>query len=123
MRNVERCDRCNKFTMVGIDNGSALLFAHQWCKCSEERENVMSDNTRDTQFQGFAKLLLDEMDNVDGIYIDTYLEHWREAWQDIIARRAYDLVKHAQADPKDLDVLGFEEAIGRIPDMTELPKE
>ena len=82
----------------------------------------MSDNSnRDTQFQGFAKLLLQEMLETDLGYTRTV--HWREGMEKIIVRWAYNLVYHAQADPKDLDVLGFEEAIQRIPDMTELPKE
>jgi hypothetical protein len=85
---------------------------------------------RDTQFIGFAKLLLKELlDDVLAEY--GFIGGDRNAYADlnydlaiceeIIAHRAYDLVEHAvtHADPKDLDVLGFDEAIGRIPDMVE----
>jgi hypothetical protein len=81
----------------------------------------MSD--RETQFQGFAKLLTDELIKYLTSRAGLTLDEIEQEWHEVIARRAYDLVCHAQADPKDLDVLGLEEAIQRIPDMTELPKE
>lgn len=79
----------------------------------------MSDKPlRDTQFMGFAKLLLDELpeqpydDSVLGIaYGD-----WKETVMKIIAQRAYDLVSHvidhAPASVSDADDWN-------IPDLTE----
>ena len=113
MRSEERCDRCGKFTMIGIDNGSALLFAHQWCKCPDERENAVSSNARDTQFQGFAELLFEEIVSTEDL----------EDVQKIIARRAYDFACYVSGEfvPKCED--SVKGCVERIPDMTELPKE
>lgn len=43
MKKEERCKTCGKLTMLGIDNGSALLWAHMWCKCSDESENEQGE--------------------------------------------------------------------------------
>ena len=79
----------------------------------------MSDNSnRDTQFQGFAKLLLEELQaiEVEGLKnnwnnIDIYRRQ-REA----IARREYDFAVHVVENVSAYSV-------SSIPDMTELPKE
>lgn len=88
----------------------------------------MSNNTpRDTQFQNFAKLLLEEVH-------DPIADSWREDTQEVIARRAYDLVAHIlkSADPVDLDTSGeylppddqeVARRIANMPDMTEWPAE
>jgi hypothetical protein len=105
-----------------IDRGSKEL---------EDRKN-MSDNARDTQFQGFAKLLVGELFN-DDVLGDYGFIGGRERYADLdydlnicellIARRAYDLVNHAIGEfiPRSED--SSEEYVKRIPDMTELPKE
>lgn len=36
MRTEKRCKKCGKLEMLGIDNDSALLWAHMWCKCPDE---------------------------------------------------------------------------------------
>jgi hypothetical protein len=67
----------------------------------------MSTNERDTHFQGFAKLLIEEMVMLHGsIDITAYWTLSGDFWSlpgdeatreyvDIIARRAYDLLDHA----------------------------
>jgi hypothetical protein len=86
----------------------------------------MSDNPRDTQFQGFAKVLLDELCEASIVMVETpFQDDWREEWEVTIARRAYDLVSHTirNTSSRDLDVLDYDEIPPRIPDMLELPKE
>ena len=86
----------------------------------------MSEENRDTQFLGFAKLLLLDLNSAS---TRTY-----ESYKLTIARRAYDLVAYIlkNADPIDLDTSGEycpmndEEAARRIahlPDLTKWPKE
>jgi hypothetical protein len=74
---------------------------------------------RETQFRGYTELLMNEIK--DRAYIDSGEEDIYEA----IVRHAYDLVKHTveHIDPKDLDVLGIEETVHRIPDLTEWTEE
>jgi hypothetical protein len=86
----------------------------------------MSDN-RNTQFQGFAKLLFDEL---QAIQAEGLNENWNNIdvyrrQREAIARRVYDLVKHAvlHFDERVCDMCGFEDAVKDIPDMAELPKE
>lgn len=71
--------------------------------------------SKDTQFQGFAKLLFDET----GKALSN--AHMKQ----IIASLAYALVKHTieHIDPIDLDRLSPDEHVARIPDLTELPKD
>ena len=97
-------------------------------------------NVRDTQFQGFAKALWDELEQAirqDPGFIPegkTGREKYIPVWQKIIARRAYDFACHLikNGDPIDLDTSGEygpvadEEAqrrVNNLPDLTELPKE
>ncbi len=50
---------------------------------------------RDTHFSGFAKLLLDELLKASVITVETpFQDDWRAEWEETIAQRAYDLVKH-----------------------------
>lgn len=75
--------------------------------------------SRDTQFQGFAKLLTDELVQQTPLGISDEVEK-------IIARRAYDLVEHTleHAETIAFDRLSIDEHVERlIPDMTKLPKE
>ena len=64
----------------------------------------------DTQFQGFAELSFGELARATSF----------DQMQLLIARHAYTLVRHAveHIDPKHLDVLGLEETVQRIPDLT-----
>lgn len=90
--------------------------------------------SRDSQFQEFAKLLLKEL--IDSA-LDEYglviegreqyadLNHDLTVCEEIIARRAYDLVKHTIENTAHIDLdreLPENHAL-LIPDMTELPKE
>ena len=58
----------------------------------------MTENTRDTQFLGFAHLLLEQMLRSDDAYIDETNGYWQEHWETIIAQRAYDLACHVSTE-------------------------
>lgn len=66
---------------------------------------MSKSNLRDTQFVGFANLLMQEIDEQVGIVTKWGIEHdiddetkigkeLYSRWQSVIARRAYDLVQH-----------------------------
>ena len=93
---------------------------------------------RDTQFAGFAKLLWDELVEQRGyVDVDAYWDDGIDPinYRQIIARRAYDLVKHTMIelscqgalDFRDPDFDKYEYRAGEmveiIPDMTEWPRE
>lgn len=90
------------------------------------RANKMSNNPRDTQFQGFAKALMSEL--------LTYFCDF-EDMKKTIARRAYDLVEHTIVELSCQDALDFSspdfdkyeytasEMVEIISDMTELQKD
>lgn len=81
-----------------------------------ENEN---NSRRNTQFQGFAKALMRDLNDVS---TTTYASIGKaiEAYELAIARRAYDLVRHA-VNCGCTDNVDY--AMKLIPDMTELPKE
>ena len=74
---------------------------------------------RDTQFQGFAKLLLKNMEEVS---CTTYasMEDAIRAHELLIAQRAYDLACHVWNET--IGGGNPENAISSVPDMTEWPK-
>jgi hypothetical protein len=94
-------------------------------------------SNRDTQFQGFAKSVVEELTSLEleymGVTIDnlsTMSRHYREEWEKIVVRRAYDLACHVVTH-LDEDV-AWRKCKGHtasqivendIPDMTELLKE
>lgn len=73
----------------------------------------MSDNPRDTQFQGFAKALMSELLTYFGDFEDM---------KKTIARRAYDLAEHT-LDHAPVREWALPCQGSDIPDLTELPKE
>lgn len=77
----------------------------------------MSINPRDTQFAGFATLLLEQLLNIDGVHVESSYGEAHELWKPIIAQRAYDLVAHAVNE-----TIGISK-IDHVPDLTEWPKE
>lgn len=88
----------------------------------------MTNNPRDTQFQGFAKLLYEEVinlpDRASGHYFTT--EEFQEQQYTTIARCAYGLVEHVLTLVPQListlpDAQTVDEVIRLIPDMTEWP--
>lgn len=88
----------------------------------------MSENPRDTQFKGFASLILGEMLQASKTYsglIDSESSTWQEAMQQIIARRAYDLIEHTicSENPIAHQCMSEDEIVASIPDLTEWPKE
>lgn len=81
---------------------------------------VASSNPRDTHFAGFAKAVVEEMYKLE-FWIEPGLEYddMRQAFADIIARRAYDLACHV-ATHTQLTAHGD---MSKIPDMPELLRE
>lgn len=88
---------------------------------------------RDTKFAGFAAALLKEIDDAIGKQSkeaekyglsDKDEKRYAHELGTIIARRAYDLVKHTIecTEHIDLDRLSSDEHTERIPDLTELPE-
>lgn len=77
---------------------------------------------RDTQFLGFAKLL---MRDLDAVSTTTYanIDKAKEAYELAIARRAYDLAMHVLDNSRPDDMDDLQDEISYVPDMTELPKE
>lgn len=97
-------------------------------------------NNRDTKFQGFAKLLADELyDALDGIdppgvdFPDGHAVLWSSTVEPIIARRAYDLALHTLLEVGSLRVNYIysgeelveycENKLTDVSDMTEWPEE
>jgi len=84
----------------------------------------MSNNARDTQFQGFAKALFEELHNSEAVeWFEPRDDHWREEWQEIIARRAYDLAFHAIDNSRSNDMEDWQtsQIIPYVPDMQYFP--
>lgn len=82
---------------------------------------MSEQNARDTQFQGFAKALTEELKEVGAFEPTMHLEIALKRIEPIITRRAYDLAIHVldQTGPK-----AYVEAILQcVPDMDELPKD
>lgn len=88
---------------------------------------------RDTHFQGFAKLVAQEIGSNFGIIFDTAYkpeEAYLERISQIIAQRAYDLVFHllGKSDPLYLDMSGYHtdedihQNIAHLPDLTQWPE-
>lgn len=80
---------------------------------------------RDTHFQGFAKLLLEELLQDGEVWIDTGNPHWRDEWERTIAQRAYDLAHHTILNVShiDLDRLDMHEIVERTPDPIKWTEE
>jgi hypothetical protein len=94
----------------------------------------MSADPRSTHFVNFARLLREELFDVWGVYIESSNANWHEEMEEIISRRAYDLVIHTLTNLNGLSwrKTGETEEIYRaylqetlqddVPDMTELPE-
>lgn len=96
----------------------------------------MSTNPRETQFQGFAKLLFDELNTQSLLAFPTMYgpDHTPEQHKElkaliehIIAQHAYDLVKHAveecESQESAFEARMTSEALLRnIPDMINWPE-
>jgi hypothetical protein len=78
---------------------------------------------RNTKFQGFAKLLYEELATLP--YIPLEGKGYSERMKQIIARRAYDLAVHviSNLSTYEYEVLSPTEAVAMTPDLTEWPKE
>jgi hypothetical protein len=55
----------------------------------------MNEQERQTHFQGFAKLLWEDIRNKLDFWIDTAEPHFDANIKEILAQRAYDLMFHA----------------------------
>jgi len=79
---------------------------------------------RDTQFLGFAKLLLDEIMSNNEVWYDTSDEHFREDWQRLIAQRAYDFLVSSHYHTAMLATWEeSKERVALVPDMTAWPEQ
>ena len=90
---------------------------------------MVSENARDTQFAHSAKSVVEELVDVNGVWIDTSNDYWREEWEEIIAHYAYDLVKHTiQISSETLTPVSkkhleaTETMLPMIPDLTKWPE-
>ena len=92
-------------------------------------------NERDTHFQNFAKLLVQEIDEQVGAVTAWAVEHDIDdvakigqelytRWQTLIAQRAYDLMYHARLHTGyGMDLLDINGWIAEdVPDLTEWPR-
>lgn len=89
------------------------------------KTTVVPSDERTTHFAGFAKALFNEMYTTDNVFYGT----WQAAWQQIIARRVYDLVAHVLLSAPTSALEHCHSAyeagwnIQHIPDLLELPTE
>lgn len=104
--------RIKKHRPLTDEEMAQLKIKPQWW-LERQKSMANAENPRDTQFIGFAKLL---MKDLDAVSTTTYasLDKAREAYELAIARRAYDLVGHT------LDSV-IDTYTPSIPDMTEWP--
>ena|SRR2546430_5907855 len=82
--------------------------------------------SRETQFQNFSKLLWDEiMEMTLNGYGKIDVGTDPKAYEQLIARRAYDLAYHAidTSRSNDMEDWYTEKIIPYVPDMAELPKK
>lgn len=90
---------------------------------------MRKQNSRDTQFAGFAKMLLNDIMRSNAVDIVDVQRFWRDEdiaeVEQIIARRAYDLAHHIieHVEISAIDMLSIDECVERIPDMDEWPEE
>jgi hypothetical protein len=73
---------------------------------------------RDTQFAGFAKLVVDELLANSCVEV---IDSAADLWEQVITRRAYDLVRHTivSIHPRALQLLDDNEILRTVPDMPE----
>lgn len=89
----------------------------------------MSENPRDTQFQGFAELVTQEImrsDAADKVDVDRFWDEENIAEvEQIVARWGFDLVNHAMQKliPYDYETNLTQDLVYLIPDLETLPKE
>lgn len=81
------------------------------------------ENARDTQFQGFAKALFEELEEQDLYNLYDDQGAIAEKCKQLLTHRAYDFAKHIYDNTTESGFPSAFEAIEGIPDMTELPKE
>lgn len=84
-------------------------------------------NARDTKFAGFAKALVEDLFRFHALDGRTFVNQGDKIEQ-IVARRAYDLVEHACKNVNDDQaragmILHPNAMLRAVKDMTELPKE
>lgn len=90
----------------------------------------MNEQERSTHFQGYAKLLLPELDSLFILLYQAYAtgemakrDEYSQRIQTLLAERGYDLVRHALDTCPDIE---FEAqggaAVYAVPDLTVWPK-
>ena len=89
----------------------------------------MANNERDTHFQGFAKLLWEDLETTINDHYGFIPEGERlrrdflPLMYTLIAQRAYDLVEHALEAVPDIipEVQSLKASLEAIPDLTQWP--
>lgn len=114
------CEECGKPIAEKYPFDPALF-------CANMQHASEKPGARDTQFAGFAKMLWEEVARNVSRHRDFLLDAkaLRQEEEQIIARRAYDLVEYALStvSPLDLDRLVIAEQVERTADLTAWPKE
>ncbi len=82
---------------------------------SKEAMKQKLQEERNTHFQGFAKLLIDELID-QGFAHPTSMHHDEKFYHTLVTQRAYDLIDHAFSETK----AGYHYP-EYVPDLTELP--
>ncbi len=85
---------------------------------------------RETQFAGFAKLLVDQMLALPGVVVESAYEYAPAEWEKIIAQRAFLLAIHVVQFTSERNLkmmhagmLSAAQCVDQIPDMVDWPKE
>jgi len=94
-------------------------------KEKQEKERARAKEARNTQFEGFAKALWEEiMEMTLKGYGKIDAGTAPKGYELLIARRAYDLACHAidNSRANDMEDWETERIMPYVPDMTELPK-
>lgn len=109
--------RTTSLSDILIDGVSAIREEDKGRKVTIEIKEVIDAHAdaRNTQFQGFAKLLWEELFRLNVIGARTYAGYAKKA-ERVIAQRAYDLAHHVVENVSAYNMLS-------IPDLTELPKD
>lgn len=115
---------------IGLElPGLFSFFKSETPKASIAQTKEPKTETKPVQnerFAGFAELLFNDLDETDGVHIDTFREDWEEEWKQIIARRASDLVSHVLAEQiaiGNIEQGSLENVIESVSDMTAWPEE
>lgn len=103
--------------MKGVSRDDLSLMCAAIEQMAKIPEEGMSSNPRDTQFTGFAELLVDSLPWKD-LWIEAEAEGWEERWKTVAAQCLYDFACHVSMHT----ILSAHGDMNKIPDMTEWPE-